>query len=129
MQIKFTSIPVDDQERALQFYTSVLGFRKMADLRMGDYRWLTVVSPEGVEGVELVLEPMGLEAARTYQKALFDAGVPAHAFITHDLAGEMARLKSRGVAFRGEPRAMGPITAVTFEDGCGNVLNLVQPNA
>ncbi len=129
MQIKFTSIRVDDQERALQFYTSVLGFRKMADLRMGDYRWLTVTSPDGIEGVELVLEPMAFEPARAYQKAMFEAGVPAHAFITDDLAGEMARLKSRGVVFRGEPRAMGPITAVTFEDGCGNVLNLVQPNA
>ncbi len=129
MQIKFTSIMVGDQERALQFYTSVLGFRKMADLRMGDYRWLTVTSPDGIEGVELVLEPMAFEPARAYQKAMFEAGVPAHAFITRDLHAEVARLEARGVVFRGEPRAMGPITAVVFEDGQGNLLNLVQPNA
>ncbi|QNM96796.1 VOC family protein [Chitinimonas koreensis] len=127
MQIKLASIPVDDQERALRFYTEVLGFEKHTDLPMGPFRWLTVSSPEGVAGVELVLEPIGFEPARVYQQALYEAGIPATAFITHDIAAEYERLLARGVRFRSEPRAMGPITAVLFEDGCGNLINLVQP--
>lgn len=127
MQIKFVSVHVADQEKALAFYTDVLGFTKMADISMGTYRWLTVVSPEGVAGAEVVLEPMAFPPAQVYQKALFDAGVPATAFISSDIHGEVARLKKRGVVFRGEPQSMGPITAVLFEDGCGNLINLVQP--
>ncbi len=127
MQIKFISVMVEDQESALRFYTSVLGFEKMADIPMGEYRWLTVTSPDGVEGVELVLEPMAFPPARAYQKALFEAGIPATAFITKDIAAEVERLKARGVKFHGEPKAMGPITAVSFEDTCGNLINLVQP--
>ncbi len=129
MQIKYTSVRVEDQERALAFYAGVLGFEKAADVRMGEYRWLTVTAPDGLAGVELVLEPMGFPPARTYQRALFDAGVPATAFVTRDIAAEVARLKSRGVVFRGEPVSMGPITAVMFEDTCGNLINLVQPAA
>jgi predicted enzyme related to lactoylglutathione lyase len=127
MQIKFVSIMVEDQESALKFYTSVLGFEKMADIPMGEYRWLTVTSPDGVEGVELVLEPMGFPPARAYQKALFEAGIPATAFTTKDIAAEVERLKARGVKFRGEPQDMGPIKVVVFEDTCGNLINLVQP--
>jgi predicted enzyme related to lactoylglutathione lyase len=127
MQIKFVSVMVEDQESALQFYTSVLGFEKMADIPMGEYRWLTVTSPDGVEGVELVLEPMGFPPARAYQKALFEAGIPATAFTTKDIAAEIERLKARGVKFRGEPKDMGPIKVVVFEDTCGNLINLVQP--
>jgi len=127
MQIKFVSVLVDDQEKALRFYTGVLGFTKMADLPFGPDRWLTVVSPEGVAGVELVLEPMGFPPARAWQKALFDAGIPATAFITRDIQAEVRRLKALGVVFRGEPQEMGPITAVVFEDGCGNLVNLVEP--
>jgi catechol 2,3-dioxygenase-like lactoylglutathione lyase family enzyme len=127
MQIKFVSVMVKDQESALQFYTDVLGFTKMADLPVGESRWLTVTSPDGVDGVELVLEPMGFPPARAYQKALFDAGIPATAFITSDIGGEFERLKSAGVTFRGEPVAMGPITGVVFEDTCGNLIHLVQP--
>jgi len=127
MQIKFVSITVEDQESALRFYTSVLGFEKMADLPMGEYRWLTVTSPDGIEGVELVLEPLGFPPARDYQKALFEAGIPATAFITKDIAAEVERLKARGVKFRGEPQDMGPIKVVVFEDTCGNLINLVQP--
>jgi predicted enzyme related to lactoylglutathione lyase len=127
MQIKFISVMVEDQESALQFYTSVLGFEKMADIPMGEYRWLTVTSPEGIEGVELVLEPMGFPPARAFQKALFESGIPATAFITKDIAAEVERLKAHGVKFRGEPKEMGPITAVSFEDTCGNLINLVQP--
>ena len=129
MQIKFVSVMVEDQDSALHFYTSVLGFEKMVDIPMGEFRWLTVCSPEGMAGVELVLEPLGFPPARTYQKALFEAGIPATAFITKDIAAEVQRLKARGVKFRGEPTNMGLITAVIFEDTCGNLINLVQPAA
>jgi catechol 2,3-dioxygenase-like lactoylglutathione lyase family enzyme len=127
MQIRLASVPVDDQDRALHFYTTVLGFVKKNDIPMGPFRWLTVSSPEGVEGVELVLEPMGFPPARDYQKALFEAGIPATAFITSDIQAEYRRLKDLGVRFRGEPASMGPIMAVLFEDTCGNLINLVQP--
>ncbi len=127
MQISLASIMVNEQENALRFYTSVIGFVKKTDIPMGPYRWLTVSSPEGVEGVELVLEPMGFPPARTYQQALFDAGIPATAFLTKDINAEYRRLKDQAVVFRGEPASMGPITAVLFEDSCGNLINLVQP--
>lgn len=127
MKLKFSSVRVEDQDRALRFYTDVLGFTKMADLSMGSYRWLTVVSADGIEGVELVLEPLDFAPARVYQKALFEAGIPAIAFITKDIAAEVERLKARGVIFRGEPKDLGPISAVVFEDTCGNLVNLVQP--
>ncbi len=127
MQIKFISVMVDNQNVALRFYTSVLGFQKMADIPMGAFRWLTVTSPDGIEGVELVLEPTTFPLAQVYQKALFDAGKPAIAFITKDINAEYDRLKKRGVIFHGEPKNLGIITAVLFEDTCGNLINLVQP--
>ncbi|HQZ71967.1 MAG TPA: VOC family protein [Anaerolineae bacterium] len=127
MQIRHTSVMVDDQAKALQFYTSVLGFVPHTDIDMGAFRWLTVSSPEGAEGVELVLEPMGFEPARGFQKALFDAGIPATVFITGDMDAEMRRLKALGVVFRGEPANAGPIITAVFEDSCGNLINLVQP--
>ncbi|MGA2640684.1 MAG: VOC family protein, partial [Spirochaetia bacterium] len=119
MEIRFTNIHVDDQEKALAFYTGVLGFMKMADIPMGDYRWLTVVSPEGIRGVELVLELLAFPPAIAYNKALFDAGIPSTAFTTKDIKAEVGRLKAKGVVFRGEPQNQGPITNVLFEDGCG----------
>lgn len=127
MQITLASIFVEDQDRALAFYTKVLGFETKHDIPMGEFRWLTVTSPEGVAGVELVLEPMAFPPARTFQKALFEAGIPATAFMSQDILAEFARLKERGVKFRGEPKRMGPISAVVFEDTCGNLINLVQP--
>jgi catechol 2,3-dioxygenase-like lactoylglutathione lyase family enzyme len=128
MQIKISSVMVDDQAKALAFYTEKLGFTKMADIPMGPtYRWLTVVSPEGVDGVELALEPMGFEPARVFQKALFAANIPCTAFTTTDVEAEAQRLRERGVVVRGEPVQMGPIKAVMFEDGCGNLIHLVQP--
>lgn len=127
MQITLSSLLVDDQDRALRFYTEMLGFEKKHDIPMGTFRWLTVTAPEGMAGVELVLEPMAFAPARVYQKALFEAGIPATAFISRDIHGEFQRLKARGVQFRGEPVSMGPITTVLFEDGCGNLINLVQP--
>ena len=129
MQIRLSSLLVEDQDRALDFYTRRIGFRKKEDIAMGEFRWLTVTAPEGADGVELVLEPMAFPPARTWQKALFDAGIPATAFLTADIAAEFARLREAGVVFRGEPRSMGPITAVLFEDTCGNLINLVQPPA
>jgi predicted enzyme related to lactoylglutathione lyase len=126
MQIKFSSVMVDDQEKALKFYTEVLGFTKMADIPMGEYRWLTVISPEGSKEIELVLEPMGFPPARTYQKALFEAGIPLTAFRTTNMQAEYQRLKEKGVVFHGEPQNMGPIISVLFEDTCGNLINLVQ---
>jgi catechol 2,3-dioxygenase-like lactoylglutathione lyase family enzyme len=127
MQIKFTSVVVDDQENALKFYTEVLGFVKMADLPIGEYRWLTVVSPDEPKEIELVLEPMGFPPARDYQKALYEAGIPLTAFSTNDIQAEYKRLKGQGVIFRSEPQTMGPIISVLFEDTCGNLINLVQP--
>ena len=127
MQIKLASIFVEDQDRALRFYTTTLGFEKKHDIPMGAFRWLTVSSPEGAPGVELVLEPMAFPPARVFQKALFDAGIPATAFISKDIASEHKRLEALGVRFHGVPVQMGPITAVSFEDTCGNLVNLVQP--
>lgn len=129
MQITLASIFVEDQDRALAFYTSVLGFQKKHDIPMGQFRWLTVTSPEGAAGVELVLEPMAFPPARTFQKALFDAGIPATAFMTTDIAAEFQKLRALGVNFRGEPASMGPVTVVRFEDTCGNLINLVQTAA
>ncbi len=127
MQIKLASIPVDDQDKAHRFYTSVLGFETCADVPMGAYRWLTVSSPDGVTGVELLLEPMAFEPARVYQQALFDAGIPATAFISQNIHADYARLKSVGVVFRSEPKDLGPVTTCIFEDTCGNLINLAQP--
>ena len=129
MKMKFFSVMVRDQDVALRFYTNVLGFVKMADIPMGQFRWLTVISPEGIEGIELVLEPMSFPPAQVYQKALFDAGIPAIAFITNDIDAEYNHLKALGVIFHGEPKNIGLITAVLFEDTCGNLINLVQPAA
>ncbi|MDT9002457.1 VOC family protein [Paucibacter sp. APW11] len=128
MKIKIASVMVEDQEQALKFYTEVLGFTKMADIPMGEtYRWLTVVSPDGIEGVELALEPMAFPPARVFQKALFEAGIPATAFVTDALDAEVARLRERGLQFRGEIADMGPIRAIMFADGCGNLIHLVEP--
>jgi len=127
MRINLSSVMVDDQEKALKFYTEMLGFVKKTDMAIGEYRWLTITSPDGPEGVELVLEPMGFPPARDYQKALYDAGIPLTAFLSNDIRKEYDQLKKRGVIFRSEPQAMGAITSVLFEDTCGNLINLVQP--
>jgi predicted enzyme related to lactoylglutathione lyase len=127
MRINLSSVMVEDQEQALKFYTEKLGFIKKTDMSVGEYRWLTVTSPDGPEGVELVLEPMGFPPARDYQKALYSAGIPITAFISKDIQAEYNQLKARGVNFRTEPQAMGAITSVLFEDTCGNLINLVQP--
>jgi len=127
MQIKFVSLFVKDQKVALQFYTQMLGFTKMADIPLGEDRWLTVVSPDGIDGVELVLELVRFPPAAEYQKALFDAGIPATALISQDIQRDYRELKARGVVFRGEPQSAGIIMTTLFEDTCGNLINLVQP--
>lgn len=129
MKITLTSVPVRDQEHALNFYTEKLGFVKKLDLPVGEYRWLTVVSPEGADGVELLLEPLGFEPAREYQDALFNAGIPATSFETDDLDSEVKRLRAEGVVLRGEPQEMDGVLMITFEDTCGNLICLVQPKA
>jgi catechol 2,3-dioxygenase-like lactoylglutathione lyase family enzyme len=127
MRIKLNSIIVDDQNKALKFYTEVLGFRKKHDLPVGVYRWITVVSPEGPDDLELVLEPNANPAAQTYQKALFDQKIPLTAFEVDDLAAEVRRLKGLGVAFTLEPTPMGAVSIAVLSDTCGNLIQLYQP--
>ncbi len=126
IRIALTSVMVDDQAKALAFYTDVLGFVKHMDVPMGDARWLTVVSPAGPVGVELLLEPMGVEFARTFQKSLFEAGIPLTAFAVDDIAEEYARMTALGVQFTGEPTQEGPVTAATLNDTCGNLIQIFQ---
>lgn len=126
MKIKLTSVMVDDQEKALKFYTEVLGFVKKTDIPMGEHRWLTVVSEEEQDGPELVLEPMGFEPAKVYQKALFEAGIPLTAFQVDDVEAEYERLKKRGVEFSMEPTQMGPSKLAVFNDTCGNNIQLFE---
>ena len=126
MKIIVTSVLVADQAKALKFYTKGLGFVKKTDLPAGKYRWLTVVSPDARDGVELVLEPAALKESRTYQKALFKMGIPATVFGVDDIAKEFKRLKRRGVKFSQEPTAMGPVTAAVFADTCGHHLMICQ---
>ncbi|MEQ9438389.1 MAG: VOC family protein [Cyclobacteriaceae bacterium] len=126
MKIKVTSLMVDDQEKALKFYTDVLGFIKKTEIPMGEHRWLTVVSSEERDGVELLLEPLGFDPAKTYQKALFDAGIPAMMFNVDDVQQEYERLKERGVTFSMPPTKTGTVTLTVFEDTCGNHIQLVQ---
>jgi len=126
MKITLTSIPVGDQEQALKFYTEKLGFVKKEDISMGEHRWLTVISPQGVEGVELLLEPLGFPPARDYYRALYEAGIPVAQFVSEDLDSELERLKRLGVVFRGDPQEMEGLKFVTFEDSCGNLICLTQ---
>jgi catechol 2,3-dioxygenase-like lactoylglutathione lyase family enzyme len=126
MKIKLTSVMVDDQEKALKFYTEVLGFVKRNDIPLGEFKWLTVVSPEGPNDIELLLEPMGFPPARTYQRALFEAGIPAALFAVDDIQKEYERMKKLGVAFRSEPTKTGPVTVAVFEDTCGNLIQIAQ---
>ena len=117
---------VDNQEKALKFYTEKLGFVKKTEIPMGKFKWLTVVSPEGPQDIELVLEPTGFPPAKTYQKALFDAGIPLTAFAVDNIQREYERMAKLRVKFRGEPTKTGPVTVVLFEDTCGNLIQLYQ---
>ena len=118
---------VDDQDKALKFYTEMLGFVKKHDIPMGgQYRWLTVISPEGPNDLELILEPNknGVE----FQQSMFAKGIPMAIFNTSNIAADFARLKSEGVEFTGEPVNMGPVTYVRLNDTCGNFIQLNQSN-
>lgn len=126
MKIVITSVMVDDQAKALAFYTEKLGFEKNKDIPLGAHRWLTVVSPEGAHGVELLLEPTAHPASAPFQKALFDSNTPATAFGSDDVQAEFERLTQKGVVFRTPPTKMGPVTIAVFEDTCGNLIQLVQ---
>ena len=126
MKIKLTSVMVQDQDKALRFYTEVLGFVKKTEIPMGEHKWLTIVSKEEQDGVELVLEPLGFAPAAVYQKALFEAGIPATAFHVDDLAAEHQRLEKLGVVFSLPPTPMGPVKLAVFNDTCGNNMQLVQ---
>ncbi len=129
MRIKLTSIFVDDQSKALRFYTEVLGFVKKHEIPVGEYRWLTVVSPEGRDDLELSLEPNANPAAKAYQKALFDQGIPITAFEVDDVRAEYERLRGMGVAFTQEPTPAGPVTIAILVDTCGNLIQIYQPPA
>ena len=126
MKITLTSVMVDDQEKALNFYTDVLGFVKKTDVPAGDYRWITVVSEQQMEGPELALEPMGFEPARDFQKALYDAGIPWTAFQVEDVDAEYKRLSSKAVEFSMEPKAMDSVKVAVFDDTCGNNIQIYQ---
>ena len=127
MQIKLTSVMVNDQAKAQKFYTEVLGFKTKADFPVGEYRWITVTSPEGPDDVQLALEPNANPAAKTFQEAMFAQGIPIAAFEVRDIAAEFERLKRRGVAFTMEPSPAGSVKIAVFSDGCGNLIQLYQP--
>lgn len=126
IRVKLTSIMVNDQNRARRFYTDVLGFSIKHDIPCGGAAWLTLVAPDNPEGVELLLEPAGHPAAAPFQQALYKDGIPLTQLYTDDIAAEFARLKAKGVAFRGEPKAMGPTKFADFDDTCGNLIRLVE---
>lgn len=126
MKIKLMSLLVDDQDKALKFYTEKLGFVKKTEVPLGEHKWLTVVSKEEQDGVELVLEPMAFEPARVYQKALHEAGIPLAAFLVEDVEKEFARLSQLGVTFSMKPTQMGPVKITVLNDTCGNNIQLFQ---
>ena len=127
MRIKLTSIMVDDQDKALKFYTDVFGFVKKHDIPVGsEYRWITVVSPEGPD-VELALEPNANPIGKTFQEGLFKQGIPATAFEVADIEQEFQRLKGLGVVFTQNPSKQGPVTIAVCADTCGNLIQLYQP--
>jgi predicted enzyme related to lactoylglutathione lyase len=128
MKIYLTSVYVDDQDKALTFYTQVLGFIKKSDFPVGQFKWLTVTSPGEPGGVELLLEPNDNPAARQFQKALFEQGIAATSFAVEDIQKEYERMKDLGVAFRMPPTQMGPATVTVFDDTCGNLIQLAQKN-
>jgi catechol 2,3-dioxygenase-like lactoylglutathione lyase family enzyme len=129
MKIRLTSVLVEDQEKALQFYTDVLGFVKKRDVPMGGPRWLTVVSPEGPDDMELLLEPNSHPAAKVFQQAIFKDGIPLTAFAVDDIEKEYERMHARGVVFKQKPTPAGPVTLAVFDDTCGNLIQIYQPAA
>jgi|SRR5882757_3552681 len=128
LKIKLTSVMVDNQDRALKFYTEVLGFKKSKDIDVGNgFRWITVVGADGGLDVELALEPNANPAGKTFQTALFEQNIPATAFEVDDIQSEYRRLKGLGVVFSVAPTQMGPISIAVFADTCGNLIQIYQP--
>jgi len=126
MKIKVTSVLVDDQVNALKFYTEILGFIKKRDIPLGDDSWLTVVSKEEPDGIELLLEPTKFEPAKIYQKALFDAGIPYTQFNVDNVQQEYEGLVGLGVEFSVKPTEMGTVKIAVFNDTCGNNIQIVE---
>ncbi|GAS98211.1 glyoxalase/bleomycin resistance protein/dioxygenase [Mycolicibacterium canariasense] len=126
MRINVTSVLVDDQDKALRFYTEVLGFRPKHDVPMGEYRWITVVSPEEPEGTEILLEPDQHPAAKPFKQALVADGIPFTSFAVDDIQAEYHRLVDRGVRFTQQPVSMGTVTTAVLDDTCGNLIQIAQ---
>jgi len=126
MRIHLTSVLVDDQEKALRFYTEVLGFEKKADVPLGEHRWLTVTSPEDPDGPELVLEPDQHPAVRPFKEALVNDGIPFTSFTVEDVERDFERLSALGVTFTQEPTEMGPVTTAVLDDTCGNLIQIAS---
>ena len=124
MRINLASVLVDDQDKALRFYTEVLGFVKKTEIPMGEHRWLTVVSPQDPDGVELVLEPDDHPAVRPFKEAITADGIPFTSFAVDDVHAEFDRLKGLGVTFTQDPVSMGPVTTAVFDDTCGNLIQI-----
>jgi catechol 2,3-dioxygenase-like lactoylglutathione lyase family enzyme len=129
MKINVMSVMVDDQDKALRFYTEVLGFVKKREIPFGEHSWLTVVSPENLEGTELSLEPDEHPAARPFKQALVEDGIPFTSFAVDDVAAEYERLVARGVRFTQPPTEMGMVTTAVFDDTCGNLIQIAAENA
>lgn len=127
MKIRLTSVFVDDQDKALAFYTEKLGFVKKHDVPVGEFKWLTVVSPDEPDGVELLLEPNDNPAAAAFQRAIFQQGIAAASFMVDDIQAEYERLRAQGVTFTMEPTSMGPTTIAVLDDTCGNLIQIAQP--
>ncbi|MFG3531146.1 VOC family protein [Streptomyces sp. NPDC047917] len=126
MRIHLSSVFVDDQDKALRFYTDVLGFVKKHEVPVGEDRWLTVVSPEDPDGTELLLEPDGHPAVKPYKTALVQDGIPAASFAVDDVNAEFDRLRGLGVHFTQDPLEMGPVTTAVLDDTCGNLIQIVH---
>jgi catechol 2,3-dioxygenase-like lactoylglutathione lyase family enzyme len=126
MKIVVTSVLVDDQEKALRFYTGVLGFEKKDDIPLGEARWLTVVSPQDREGTELLLEPDQHPAVKPFKTAMVEDGIPYTSFGVDDVKAEFERMRDLGVVFTQEPLEMGPVTTAVFDDTCGNLIQIAQ---
>ncbi|MXZ46324.1 MAG: VOC family protein [Chloroflexi bacterium] len=126
MRITLTSVFVSDQDEALRFYTETLGFVKKHDVPVGEFKWLTVVSPDDPDGTELLLEPNDNPVAQEYQNGIFDQGIPAASFSVTDTRAEYEKLKSLGVAFVMEPTEMANVTIAVFDDTCGNLIQIMQ---
>ena len=124
LTINVTAVYVDDQAKALNFYTDVLGFVKKTDVPAGGARWLTVVSPAHPDGVELLLEPTGHPAARVYKEALVADGIPFTSFAVEDVRAEYERLSAAGVEFTQKPTDLGPVVTAVFDDTCGNLIQI-----